>query len=135
MFKDLLFAPANEPIKFAMLESALHTIMSKTCIKFVRIQEYAKVPANSWINITGHRKGCFSNLGRNKHGPTSLNLDVNICFQVIGHAIHEMMHSLGVYHEHMRPDRDEYISIIWDNIKKGNLSMQSVNNKLKKELI
>lgn len=103
-----------------MLEDALHTIMSKTCIKFVRIQEYQKLPANTWVNITGHQKGCFSNLGRNAYGPTTLNLDVNACFRTIGHAMHEMLHTLGVYHEHMRPDRDEYITIIWENVKQGN---------------
>lgn len=131
MFKDLLSVPANEPMKLAMLEGALHIIMSKTCIKFVRIREYAKLPVNGWVNITGHQKGCFSNLGRNAHGPTTLNLDINVCFKVVGHAIHEMLHTLGVYHEHMRPDRDEYINIIWDNIKKGNQCSMCVNNRLK----
>lgn len=113
--------PANEPIKFAMLEKALRIVMSKTCIKFVRIREYAKIPANtSWVNVTGHQKGCFSDLGRNAYRPTILNLDVNTCFYTIGHTIHEMLHTLGVYHEHMRPDRDKYITIMWNNIRKGN---------------
>lgn len=122
-------------MKFAVLEKALHTIMSKTCIKFVRIQEHAKLPANmSWVNITGHRKGCFSNLGHKACGPTTLNLDVNACFRTIGHAIHEMLHILGVYHEHMRPDRDEYITIMWENIKKGKQEANQFNIKLKREL-
>ncbi|EFN74590.1 High choriolytic enzyme 1 [Camponotus floridanus] len=109
----------NEPTKLAMLESALQTIMSKTCIKFVRIQEYEKLPANNWINITGHQKGCFSNLGRNAYRPTNLNLNVDGCFYLIGHPIHEILHALGVNHEHMRPDRDKYVTIIWENIEKG----------------
>jgi len=104
-----------------VLKDALRTIMSKTCIKFVRIKEYTKLPANiSWVNITGHQKGCFSDLGRNIYGPTTLNLNVNTCFHTIGHAIHEMLHTLGVYHEHMRSDRDEYVTIMWENIRKGN---------------
>lgn len=115
----ILSVSVNEPMKFAMLESALHTIMSKTCIKFIRIQ-YKELPANNWVNITGHLKGCFSDLGRNAYGPTTLNLDVDTCFRTIGHPIHEMLHTLGLYHEHMRPDRDKYITIIWENIKKGN---------------
>ncbi|XP_072745365.1 hatching enzyme 1.2-like [Anoplolepis gracilipes] len=110
----------NEPTKLTILDNALEIIMSKTCIKFVRIQEYEQLPVNNWVNITGHRKGCFSDLGRNAYGPTTLNLDVDLCFRTIGHTIHEMLHTLGAYHEHMRPDRDKYITILWKNIKKGN---------------
>lgn len=115
-----LFAPVNEPTKLIILEDALRTIMSKTCIKFVRIHEYMRLPANNWVNITGHQRGCFSDLGRNPNGPTILNLNVDVCFFGPGHALHEVLHSLGVYHEHMRPDRDKYITVIWQNIKKGN---------------
>ncbi|KAM0736134.1 Zinc metalloproteinase nas-7 [Formica fusca] len=124
------FSIVNEPMKFAMLETALHTIMSKTCIKFTRIQ-YEKLPANNWVNITGHQKGCFSDLGRNAYGPTTLNLDIDTCFRTIGHPIHEMLHTLGLYHEHMRPDRDKYITIMWENIKKGNaFNFYSLNKNI-----
>ena len=30
-----------------------------------------------------------------------------------------MLHTLGFIHEHQRPDRDEYINILWKNVKKG----------------
>ena len=36
-----------------------------------------------------------------------------------GVAVHEMMHTLGFYHEHSRIDRDGYVKILWQNIIEG----------------
>ncbi|XP_062386864.1 meprin A subunit beta-like [Sardina pilchardus] len=41
-------------------------------------------------------------------------------------AEHEILHALGFWHEQSRPDRDDYVEIVWDNIVTG-----SENNFLK----
>ena len=39
--------------------------------------------------------------------------------QYVGLVIHEFGHAIGYYHEHNRPDRDDTLEILWDNIVPG----------------
>lgn len=49
-------------------------------------------------------------------GKQTISLDQNIS---VGSVIHEMGHTVGLYHEHCRQDRDQYVSIQWGNIQDG----------------
>ena len=43
------------------------------------------------------------------------------------------MHALGFWHEHSRPDRDDYINVQWDNVLQGaerNLEKAEMINSL-----
>ena len=52
-------------------------------------------------------------MGR-KGGPQLVSMS-DYCFS-LGHAIHEIGHTIGLWHEHSRPDRDTYIDVLYDNI-------------------
>ena len=41
-----------------------------------------------------------------------------VCFSQAT-ILHEIMHALGFWHEHSRPDRAKHIEIYWENIDTG----------------
>ncbi|GFQ97831.1 zinc metalloproteinase nas-15, partial [Trichonephila clavata] len=87
---------------------AMRDIMMKTCIRFVPKKSYS----NTFIFIEPGI-GCRSSIEKLLSGKISIS---RVCNSK-GIIIHELMHVLGFHHEHNRPDRDEYVKIIWENIK------------------
>lgn len=70
---------------------------------------------------------CFSFVGK-----TSRLQKVSIgpgCY-TFSAAVHELGHAIGFYHEHNRPDRDEHVNIIDENIVDG----FGINEQFKKLL-
>ena len=46
-------------------------------------------------------------------------VEFNYQYFSVKNTFHTLLHVLGKYHEHQRPDRDQYITIQWQNIKPG----------------
>ncbi|KAL4609547.1 zinc metalloproteinase nas-4-like [Arapaima gigas] len=88
---------------------AFNMISQKTCISF-----HERTTEPDYLNfVKGH--GCASFVGR-VGGPQPVFIGPT-CHA--GNICHELLHVLGLYHEHTRPDRDRYVNILYKNIKKG----------------
>lgn len=62
-------------------------------------------------------------MGRRGGGPQAISIGKNC--DKFGIVVHELGHVIGFWHEHTRPDRDEHVSIIKDNIQPGRCSIKS----------
>lgn len=98
------------PNEVAIIESAFEAFHLHTCIKFINRSEQ-----DDYVKIV-KGVGCWSYIGR-RGGLQYLSVGSN-CLEKNGKglAIHELMHSIGFYHEQSRWDRDDNIQILWPNV-------------------
>ena len=87
------------------LNQALAAFNTRTggCVKWVPRTNQA-----NYVAITSEMRGCFAYVGLISQGRQQLNLQPGNpgCLNISpGTAEHEMLHALGTWHEHSRPDR------------------------------
>jgi hypothetical protein len=92
------------------IKEGMKMIESKTCIRFIE-----RTDQENWIRIQS-LDGCWSELGKFvKKGPQSLSLEKPGC--IYRHIVaHEFIHALGFHHEQVRPDRDDFVEVLYQNI-------------------
>ncbi|XP_075423381.1 embryonic protein UVS.2-like isoform X1 [Ascaphus truei] len=96
-----------------VIRTALKELMTLSCLEFVdRTTEKDYLKFNSG-------KGCWSMLGRTGGGQM-VSLARGSCL-ANGIILHEVLHSLGFYHEQNRSDRDKYVDIIYQYLNPGDL--------------
>eukprot|EP00111_Clytia_hemisphaerica_P005318 TCONS_00015362-protein len=96
------------------IENALAKFSEHTCLKFVR-----RTTEKDYIKFIPNQ-GCWSYVGYSpdKSGVQEIAIDEWSClFEDL--IQHEAMHALGFWHEHQRPDRDQYVVIHKNNIREG----------------
>ena len=110
-----------------MIAAGMNHVSDQTCITFMpRTDEnyYIDiVPANggcyTWIPLYGfiifHFQRLFDNFVVSGFGRIEIGLTRSWCVQQYV-VVHEILHILGFGHEQSRPDRDQYITVNWDNM-------------------
>lgn len=96
-----------------MIKGAMQEYHERTCLRF---RPYKDTDDN-YVTIQAKKSGCWSLVGRHGHGQV-LNLQNPGCVHH-GVVVHELMHALGFYHQQSAADRDEWVTIHWENIKSG----------------
>ncbi|RCN46569.1 hypothetical protein ANCCAN_07429 [Ancylostoma caninum] len=98
-----------------MIKEAMKKLGRNTCLRFKQ-----RVAEENYVEIRNERNaGCMSNVGRSLTGVGHVYLETNdltTCMEprII---IHELMHTAGLWHEHSREDRDEYIKVHLENVQ------------------
>lgn len=83
--------------------------------KYTCIQLKPRTDEEDYVKFVSYNTGCWSYVGK-IGGGQSINLQTPGCVKKKGTVIHEIMHAVGFWHEHTRDDRDDYVTINWNNI-------------------
>ncbi|XP_006821240.1 protein SpAN-like [Saccoglossus kowalevskii] len=96
----------------AILEAIDHW-ETNTCLEF---PPYNSTVHTSWIRFIKD-VGCWSYVGR--VGGGYQNISIGFTCEMFGTIVHEIGHAIGFWHEHSRLDRDNYVTIHFENIETG----------------
>jgi len=96
------------PVLANNIHRVLNILQSRTCLTFkqrTNERDYVKY-------ISGN--GCWSHVGRRGRAQ-----EVSLGFSCGTDAIivHETIHAIGFWHEHSRPDRDQYLHVLLQNVR------------------
>eukprot|EP00794_Sanderia_malayensis_P015875 gene15875-17475_t len=119
---DIHSSLSSEAKAVNAIKEAIADYERLTCLRFIK-----QTTEQGHISFYQGR-GCSSRVGYSG-GMNSISLSSG-CWSK-GTVMHEIAHSLGFYHEQSRPDRDEHVTILWDNIyssMRHNFKKQKTSN-------
>ncbi|KAJ8260725.1 hypothetical protein COCON_G00164480 [Conger conger] len=96
----------------AIFRQAMRHWEKHTCVTFIE-----RTTEESYIMFTYRPCGCCSYVGRRGGGPQAISIGKNC--DKFGIVVHELGHVIGFWHEHTRPDRDDHVSIVRENVQPG----------------
>jgi len=98
-----------------MIRTAMKTIEASTCVKFVE-----RTNEKNYVITKNTSLGCFSDGVGMKGGAQIVSyMDTEWFGSCFVHrvVIHELLHAVGLWHEHARYDRDDHVKIHWENVQ------------------
>ncbi|XP_070185651.1 zinc metalloproteinase nas-13-like isoform X2 [Littorina saxatilis] len=104
------FSKYYEPNEITTVKSAMSNWEEHTCVQFKPATSRDRNKLTFAVSSS-----CKSFVGMDSAGPQNLYLTED-CRGMEGVITHEVGHVLGLYHEQSRHDRDQYVTINWDNI-------------------
>ncbi|KAL4711841.1 hypothetical protein ACJJTC_006010 [Scirpophaga incertulas] len=96
-----------------MIRKAIADYHRLTCLRFVPYSGQ-----KDYLTIQSARTGCWSSVGR-LGGRQEVNLQIPGCVSKKGTVLHELLHAVGFMHEQSRPERDDFVKVVYSNIKPG----------------
>ncbi|CAL1293379.1 unnamed protein product [Larinioides sclopetarius] len=105
-------AGLSSTVRLNMVLRAMWKYGNQTCIRFV-----PQTTETSYVRIFPGQ-GCYSGVGKSK-SKTIQVISLGRGCGFMGTILHELGHTVGFFHEHSRSDRDDWITIFWENIKRG----------------
>jgi len=112
------YSPDKLPTLWRSLNWAKDHFAEKTKIELRFIDEWERKLYTEGYIAPFYGGACWSYLGNvgnsnwQPHGCPSKGcqpMDIGWCYNTQGSIVHETMHALGWVHEHMRPDRDNFV--------------------------
>ncbi|KHN85503.1 Zinc metalloproteinase nas-37 [Toxocara canis] len=101
---------SNVTIWQGLIRKALNHVENETCIRFQENKD-----ADDYIQFI-RGSGCWSNVG---HIGGRQQISIGYGCDAIGIIAHEVLHALGLWHEQSRFDRDQFITLNYDNVYPG----------------
>ncbi|CAG9862752.1 unnamed protein product [Phyllotreta striolata] len=98
----------------ALFKQAMRHWENFTCIKFV---ERNPADHQNYIVFMEKSCGCCSFVGKKGNGAQAISIGRKC--DKFGIVVHELGHVIGFWHEHTRPDRDDHVTILKENILTG----------------
>ncbi|KAK6046525.1 astacin, partial [Cooperia oncophora] len=94
---------------------AMKRIAKNTCIRFIERKD-----EEDYVDLVNKEgEGCYTSVGRiGGRGIVQLESSDDATCMTTPIVMHELMHVAGLWHEHQRYDRDNYIEVMYKNIAK-----------------
>ena len=106
-------APVDQ-CALATFKTSASMLEKYTCLRFK--ENVVPTGSSNSIKLTSDGQTCWAYVGMSSQ--SQVNLGGPGC-QIPGIALHEIGHAVGLIHQQSRANRDNYVTVMWDNIKEA----------------